>query len=858
MKTKSFQIFFSGVALLLLATMFACNKNEPQGAKIENISFKQKVYSISESQTDGMKLKSELVIAPAAIADTCKITWTVSNTEVASISNEGVLTPKKPGETAVTATVQGMAAMCSVTVKEIEVTKINLENVEVEVGGEVALKYTTEPAMVPVERIKFTSADINIAIVSEGNTVVGVADGETTITAKCGAVEATCNVKVGKGIIPVKSVKVIPTSYSDDFVMGATKKLEIEVDPVDAQYDKVLWESSNKSVATVSEDGTVTCKGEGTSTITATVNGVKGTCKATYSKAIIHVTSVSVSPASYADDAIVGSTKQLTATVKPDNATEKTVTWSSSNTSVATVSSTGVVTCKGVGTATIKASCDGKSGSCSVTFRKIPVTSVTISPSSWKGQARVGVTKQLTATVKPDNATVKTVTWSSSNKSVATVTNTGNVVSTGVVGTTTITATCDGKTSTSTITFEKVPVSSITISPSSYTVDTNVGATKQLTATVNPDYATYKTVTWSSSNTSIVTVNNNGLITCKGPGMAYVTATADGHSQQCWITYNVVRVTQVIMSRTSARIINTGGESVGGAVRLSATVKPDNATYKSVSWTSSNDKVATVDQNGFVIGRSEGTATIYATNNGISATCTVTVQSARYITDCQSNSYLTVKIGDQWWMTENLMCTQYDTESERKNEYINEYKSSMSELEPHFISDVYKNWESTTFSGNLSDKQKLKLGLLYSWSAAVGLSASDALKRKSEFSSKRQGICPNGWYIPKKSDWLTLREYAGGESTCGKKLKSSSGWYSKNGEDYYFFEGLPSGRGEYGKISYVGASAYYWSASPSTSDNAYAWAATMTYVDDKLNIYEDAGVPNFKRYEMGVRCVKND
>ena len=436
----------------MLASLFACNKDkkdEPQGAKIESISFKQENYSVFEYQAEGINLRDELTIAPTAMADTCKVTWALTNTDVASISKDGVITPNKVGETLVTATVQNKSAQCKFTVKEVVVTKIILEDLEVAVGAEAALVYTTEPAMVPVDRLTLTSADVNVAKISESNAVIGVKDGETTITAKCGTVQATCNVKVGKGVIPVKSVKVLPASFADDVIVGATKKLEIEVDPVDAQYDKVIWRTSNSSVATVSEDGTVTCKGKGSCTITATVDGKEGTCQVTYTESIVHVTSVTVTPSTWTTNVTIGLTKKLAATVLPDNATEKTVTWTSSNNSVAMVSSDGTVTCKGVGTATISATCDGVSGTCTAHFTQpvIKVQSVTMSQTSANllsvataGGEGIGILS-LDATVKPSNATYPTLTWKSSNTSVATVSN--GVVTGVAAGKATITVTTE-------------------------------------------------------------------------------------------------------------------------------------------------------------------------------------------------------------------------------------------------------------------------------------------------------------------------------------------------------------------------------------------------------------------------------
>lgn len=778
MKTKSFQIFFSGVALLLLASLFACKndkKNEPQGAKVESISFKQERYSVEEYQTDGINLKSELSIAPAAIADTCKITWELSNTDIATISNDGVITPKRVGWTKIFAKVQDKKAECEYSVKETVITAIYLTNAGVKVGSKVTLIYSTDPVKVPAERLMWSSEDTNIATVNENGEVTGVKAGMVKIWAQCGTVKKFCSVTVSNA--PVESVVIEPATAI--IAKGETKQFSAHVLPEVAETGSLVysWKSSNTSVATIDSKGLVTAKGVGESDITVTVDGKSATSKLTVKDNVVHVTSVSVTPSTYSADLIYGApapTKQLTAAVRPDNATDKTVTWTSSNTSVATVSSSGLVTCKGIGTATITATADGKKGTCTVTFNKIPVTSVSVSPSSW-------------------------------------------------------------------------------------TAGAEYGSTKQLTATVNPSNATDKTVTWSSGNTSLATVSSTGLVTCKGGiGTVVITAECGGKKGECTIRYETIPVTSVTLSYTAINLLSVGGAGIGSKT-LTATVKPDNATSKTVSWLSSNPSVASVDQNGKVTGKSEGVCIISATAGGVTATCDVVVQEAAYLTDRQSNKYLTVKIGSQWWMAENLMCTQYDTESERKNEYIYEYRSSMTELEPHFISNVYKNWESTTYSGKLSDAQKLKLGLLYSWSAAVGLNASDALKRKTEFSGNRQGICPNGWHVPDGAEWATFNNYLGYAYTNGKILKSTSGWYNAgNGTDACYFDGLPSGKGDFGTISYVGAYAYYWLASPSSSDNAYAQAVKLSYANDKaIHFIDQDGETNFKRYEFAVRCVKN-
>ena len=142
-----------------------------------------------------------------------------------------------------------------------------------------------------------------------------------------------------------------------------------------------------------------------------------------------------------------GETLQLTATVLPNNTTNKTISWTTSNSSIATVSSSGLVTAKAVGNATITArTTDGTnlSATCSVTVKQGTVLATSITLNKTSAQVSIGGTTQLTATVLPSNATNKTVTWTTSNSSVATVSSNG-LVTAKATGTATITAkTTDG------------------------------------------------------------------------------------------------------------------------------------------------------------------------------------------------------------------------------------------------------------------------------------------------------------------------------------------------------------------------------------------------------------------------------
>ncbi|MBR5907619.1 MAG: Ig domain-containing protein [Bacteroidales bacterium] len=245
--------------------------------------------------------------------------------------------------------------------------------------------------------------------------------------------------------------------------------------------------------------------------------------------AVVSVTSISLSKTSA--ELAIGKTLQLTATVSPSNATDKTVTWSSSSTTVASVSPTGLVTAIAEGSSNITASCGGKIATCKITVVKPTVAVTSVELDQTDITLKKGDSQTLKATVKPDNATDKNVTWTSSKTDVATVDNAGKVTAVAK-GVSTITASCSGKTATCKVNVT-VPVESVTLSQTSASLKVNETVT--LTATVKPDDATDKTVTWSTSDGSVATVSN-GVVTAKKVGTATITAKAGDKTATCEIT----------------------------------------------------------------------------------------------------------------------------------------------------------------------------------------------------------------------------------------------------------------------------------------------------------------------------------
>ena len=325
---------------------------------------------------------------------------------------------------------------------------------------------------------------------------------------------------------------------------------------------------------------------------------------------------------------IEGGSAALSARVSPEAASDRAVAWSSSDRSVATVDKTGTVQGLKPGTATVTATAEGKSGTCAVTVKAkaVNVTEVTLDRTELT--LTEGETETLTATVKPDNADNRKVTWSSDKTDVATVDGAGRVTAVKA-GEAVITVTTEdgGKTATCKVTVKAkaVNVTEVTLDKTELTL--TEGETETLTATVKPDNADNRKVTWSSDKTEIATVDGAGKVTAVKPGEAVVTVTTEdgGKTATCKVTVKAkaVSVTEVTLDKTELTL--TEGETE----TLTATVKPDNADNRKVTWSSDKTEVATVDGAGRVTAVKAGEAVVTVTteDGGKTATCKVTVKA---------------------------------------------------------------------------------------------------------------------------------------------------------------------------------------------------------------------------------------
>lgn len=340
-------------------------------------------------------------------------------------------------------------------------------------------------------------------------------------------------------------------------------------------------------------------------------------------KEIVKVTGVSLDKRGIAF--YIGDSEKLTATVSPANADNQKVTWKSGDDQIVSVVE-GVVTGVGEGDAVVTVTTvdGGKTATCafSVSKKPVPVTGISLDQKS--ASLVEGTTLQLTATVEPEGADDPSFTWKSDKESVATVSDEGLVTAISVgTATITVTTTDGGKTDECVITVTAKPVSVSGVSLDKANATIKVDETVTLTATVSPADATNKEVSWKSSDETVATVKD-GVVKGIKEGKATITVTtADGgKTATCEITVsNTIAVESVSLDKTSTDV------AVNQTFTLTATVLPENATNKDVTWSSSDETVATVE-NGVVKGIKVGTATITVTtaDGGKTATCVVTVK----------------------------------------------------------------------------------------------------------------------------------------------------------------------------------------------------------------------------------------
>lgn len=421
----------------------------------------------------------------------------------------------------------------------------------------------------------------------------------------------------------VAAIAVLPAE--DSVRVGGTITLQATAQGADGDEldgEQVFWNSENPDVATVSDQGVVTGVAEGTTRIAASAEGRSGFARVTVLPK--SVASVVVTPPSASIR--IGKTFRFEAVTRDDTGkplTGRTVTWSSSNSSVATVDENGVVTGVGAGAAVITARSEGREGTAAVEVKAPQPASVVVSPT--EVEITVGETSQLSATVRDEDGKElpgAVVAWASNQEDVATVSSSG-LVQGLAPGQATITAISGGKSASAKVTVKRVPVDRVTVSPNSARL--SIGRTVQLTAQAldrSGSVLTERQISWATSDDRVATVDQSGLVTAVRAGTATITATSEGKSGAATVQVTLLPIARIEVTPDMATL------TVGESTQLTATPRDEDGNTlsgRTITWTTSDRGVADVNGTGRVHALAVGAATITATSEGQSGAAAVTV-----------------------------------------------------------------------------------------------------------------------------------------------------------------------------------------------------------------------------------------
>ena len=491
------------------------------------------------TMTEGDCMTIIATISPSN-ATNRNLRWSSSDEMVASVA-DGKVTAHRAGKAVIVVSTEdgGLTANCQVTVnsKAVRVESVNLDRKDLAlmVGESATLTATVFPSNATDKNVRWTSTNTSVVSAMDGKvTALKVGSATVKVTTQDGGRTASCRVTVKSKAVSVESVRLDKKDLT--LTGGKSEVLTAMVSPSNATNRTVRWSSSDETVASA-VNGRVMAFKPGSTTVTVTTEdgGLTASCQVTVKSNVVNVENVSLSKTELT--LTEGEIATLTAVVSPSNATNKNVRWVSSNAAVASVEG-GKVTALKVGSATITVTTEdgGKTANCQVSVNPkiVNVQSVSLNKSSIT--LTEGESTTLTAVVSPSNATNKNVRWSSSDASVASVVN-GKVTALKAGSSTIKVTTEDGGLTAScqvVVKSKEIRVKSVSLNRETLALEPWERAT--LTATVSPSNATNKNVWWSSSDATIVSVDNGRLYARKLGRTTITVTTEDGrHKASCQV-----------------------------------------------------------------------------------------------------------------------------------------------------------------------------------------------------------------------------------------------------------------------------------------------------------------------------------
>ena len=393
----------------------------------------------------------------------------------------------------------------------------------------------------------------------------------------------------------------------------------------------VQWASLNSGVATINAAGQASGAAPGVATITATSGLVVGSASLTVSSAATNLSSIVITPAS--PTVPVNTAQQFTATGSYSDGSSADitglVTWGSNSSSIATVSTSGLLTAKAAGTTGISATLGTVSGTTQVTVSAPTVVSIAVTPVGLT--LGIGINQQYVATATYSDGSSADlssgVTWASSDPTMATI-NSSGLATTVAAGQVTITATLGSLSDQSTLTIVAAHLTSISVAPS--VVSISAGTTQQFTATGSFDDGStqlLQSVTWNSSSNS-ATITSSGLATGVTAGTATITATSGSISGTASLTVTGATLVSIAVTGNPTMAPDTTNQFTATGTFSDSSTQDISAV---VVWTSSSPSNATINAQGVATGLAAGTTTITATYGTISGSTSLTVTTVTLV-----------------------------------------------------------------------------------------------------------------------------------------------------------------------------------------------------------------------------------
>lgn len=537
------------------------------------------------------------------------VTWTSSNNSVATVDNNGIVTARSEGETTITVTTKDGNFKDSTVVNVIKESSNNyiyldIKNKDLYVGDTTNANVVVSPDSNLISDVVYSSTDSSVASVDSNGKIVAKKVGKTTITARIASEGIFASKEI---VVSEKKIEKIYLS-SEHLSLHVNDKVVLQtyLYPNDAT-SFMSYSSNDNNVVSVNSRGEVVALKEGVATITVKGNNnVFAQCIVEVKNSIVKTGAISVSLERSNID--VGETTKLTANVKPENATNKKITYVSSDYSVARVDNHGNIYGVSPGTAVITAtSSNGSSNSVSIKVNNtdIKVTKITLEQNV---KLSTGKSTSIEYDIYPDNASNKDIIWTSSDSGIVKVDNNGIV--TGIKdGTAIVTAKIGDVSVDTVVTVKGIDVTKVILNTSDLTLI--VGETFTLESYVEPALATNGSLTWTSSNAKVASVDKDGKIYAVKEGTAVIKATSVSNPKvyvECNVTVSKIGVESFKLNK--GQVLVTQGNTVKISV---SNINPSNATYPNVSYMVNDTSIASVNSKGVVTGLKPGKTTLTVT-----------------------------------------------------------------------------------------------------------------------------------------------------------------------------------------------------------------------------------------------------